>query len=60
MPGQAEFSGAVLNRRDNLVGDVLMDVEALFLAHRSAFSVCRRRRESALKRRVPRRSVCAG
>ena len=39
MPGQAEFSGAALDRRDDLVGDELMDVEALFLAQRSALRV---------------------
>jgi hypothetical protein len=39
MPGQAEFSGASLDRRDDLVGDELMDVEALFLADRSVLRV---------------------
>jgi hypothetical protein len=39
MPGQAELSGAALNRRHDLVGDVLMDVEALFLDHRSTLRV---------------------
>ena len=51
-PRQAEFSGAALDRRYDLVGDVLMNVEALFLAHRSAFRVQegeRRRLEIALR-----------
>jgi hypothetical protein len=30
MPGQTEFASAALDGGDNLVGDVLMNVEALF------------------------------
>jgi hypothetical protein len=37
MPRQPEFTRAALDRRDDLVGDVLMDVEALLLGH-SLFS----------------------
>ena len=33
MPRQAEFTRAALDRRDDLVGDVLMDVEALLVGH---------------------------
>src|SRR5208283_2575095 len=31
VPGQAEFAGSGLDRGDDLVGDLLMDVKALFL-----------------------------
>src|ERR1700691_1646495 len=33
MPRQAEFTRAAFYRRDDLVGDVLMNIEALLLAH---------------------------
>jgi hypothetical protein len=32
VPGQAEVAGAALDRADDLVGDMLMNIEA-FLAH---------------------------
>jgi hypothetical protein len=30
MPGQTEVAGAALDRADDLVGDVLMNIEAFF------------------------------
>ena len=44
MPGQAEFTYATLDRGNDLIGDVLMDVEALFLARGSAIQEGEQRR----------------
>lgn len=38
MPGQAEVACAALNRADDLVGDMLVDVEALAGLHEPALA----------------------